>query len=343
MDQTESPSDLVPAPALEFVFRLELTLGPPIEQGAYDGVRRRIIPILGGAVRGPGFQGEVLPGGADWQAVGLGDGLAVIHARSTLKHADGTVVSMINRGRPARALGGHGQARRGRAGGSGLVLLPDSPRFDVQPGPHRWLAETPLSASASAGPRGCTSTSTGCSDRAKALDAVGLQRPHPRAGRDGRRRPVELLGSEAGGRLVARHECGPLLGGNHRVDVVEGPPATLVDEVEQTERSRAPVAQDQLRDRAAELARRRRPGRPAWRRAPPCMRPAPARRRWPGSPHWSRSDTWRGRRRPAALPVRPARSGSGRGRSWGSRRPRRRPGSGPARRASPRSSPRNGG
>ena len=169
MDQTESPSDLVPAPALKFVFRLELTLGPPVEQGAYDGVRRRVIPILGGAVRGPGFQGEVLPGGADWQTVGLGDGLAVIHARSTLKHADGTVVSMINEGvrrGPSEIMAR--LAAGERVDPASYWLPGHAPRLR-----RAALARTagwrkaPSSASASAGPRGCTSTSTGCSDRAK--------------------------------------------------------------------------------------------------------------------------------------------------------------------------------
>lgn len=142
MDQTESPADLVPAPTLEFVFRQELTLGPPVETGTFDGLRRRVIPIVGGRVRGPGFQGEVLPGGADWQTVGVADGLALIHARSTLKHADGTVVSMVNEG-----------VRRGppevmaRLGAGVERVDPASyyfrctPRFEVQPGPHRWLAE----------------------------------------------------------------------------------------------------------------------------------------------------------------------------------------------------------
>jgi hypothetical protein len=142
MDQSGIPTDLVPAPTLEFSFRLELILGAPLDAGTFDGLRRRIIPIDGGRVWGPRFEGEVLPGGADWQTVGVADGLAVIHARSTLKHADGTVVSMINDG-----------VRRGppevmaRLGAGSERVDPASyyfrctPRFEVQPGAHRWLAE----------------------------------------------------------------------------------------------------------------------------------------------------------------------------------------------------------
>lgn len=142
MVPTESPMDLAPRPALEFVFRLALELGQPVEQGAYEGSRRRIIPILGGSVRGPGFEGEVLPGGADWQTVGASDGLAVIQARSTLRHADGTVVSMVNEGvrrGPAEVMA---RLAAGERVDPASYYFRASPRFDVQPGRHRWLAQS---------------------------------------------------------------------------------------------------------------------------------------------------------------------------------------------------------
>lgn len=141
MDHTESPMDLSPRPELEFVFRLALNLGRPIEQGVYDGSRRRIIPVLGGGIRGPGFEGEVLSGGADWQAVGVDDGLAVIYARSTLRHADGTVVSMINEGvrrGPAEVMA---RLASGDRVDPASYYFRTSPRFEAPPGPHRWLAE----------------------------------------------------------------------------------------------------------------------------------------------------------------------------------------------------------
>ena len=56
-----------PAPGLEYVFDLDVQVGPAQELGEYGGGRRRVIPITGGALRGPGLNGVVLPGGADWQ------------------------------------------------------------------------------------------------------------------------------------------------------------------------------------------------------------------------------------------------------------------------------------
>jgi hypothetical protein len=51
------------APALEYVATFEIAVGAPLEAGAGG----RMIPVLGGRVRGPRLNGTILPGGADWQ------------------------------------------------------------------------------------------------------------------------------------------------------------------------------------------------------------------------------------------------------------------------------------
>ncbi len=128
-------------PGLEFEFRVRAQLGAPIEQGSWEGRRRRIIPILGGTVEGARFKGVVLPGGADWQTIRLSDGVAEIYARYTLQHEDGAVVGVINPG-----------VRRGPPEviarlAAGELVDPSSyyfrttPRFEVGPGPHQWLAD----------------------------------------------------------------------------------------------------------------------------------------------------------------------------------------------------------
>ena len=62
----------LPAPALEHVCDLEVSVSAPIDAGVLMGLgtqgRRRIIPITGGIVTGR-IQGRVLPGGADFQRV----------------------------------------------------------------------------------------------------------------------------------------------------------------------------------------------------------------------------------------------------------------------------------
>lgn len=128
-------------PGLEPVFSIAVTLGAPLEQGTYDNQRKRIVPITGGTVTGAKFEGVVLPGGADWQTIRVDDGNTHIYARYTLKHPDGTLVSVINpgvrRGPPAvmAMLAG------GERVDPSLYYFRASPQFDVAPGPHGWLAE----------------------------------------------------------------------------------------------------------------------------------------------------------------------------------------------------------
>jgi len=128
-------------PGLDFVFRVTVTVDTPLELGVYDNQRKRIIPITGGVVDGPRFTGEVLAGGADWQSLRVGDGNTQVYARYTLRHEDGTLVSVVNSGvrrGPAEVLA---KLAAGEQVDPSLYYFRASPRFDVQPGPHGWLME----------------------------------------------------------------------------------------------------------------------------------------------------------------------------------------------------------
>jgi hypothetical protein len=130
---------------------------------------------------------------------------------------------------------------------------------------------------------------------------------------------------------------------DHVVDVVEHAAAALVHQAQQAEGAGAAVAQHQRRDVGRTAAGRRPAAPPGPRRAPPAARPARAHRRWPGWRRWSRWGTSRAPRRPAAPRGRPPRWAPGRGRSSGTRTPRRRRAAWPARPASRSSSRRSGG
>jgi hypothetical protein len=56
---------------------------------------RRVIPITGGTFAGSRIQGEVLPGGEDWQCV-RPDGDTELNARYLLKTNDGFIIQVIN-------------------------------------------------------------------------------------------------------------------------------------------------------------------------------------------------------------------------------------------------------
>jgi hypothetical protein len=86
-----------PVPGLEFLAIFTVELGPPQELGETGLARRRIIPISGGRFAGPGFNGRVLPGGADWQLIQK-DGMAIIDTRYGLQTDDGALIYISTRG-----------------------------------------------------------------------------------------------------------------------------------------------------------------------------------------------------------------------------------------------------
>ncbi|WP_307807364.1 DUF3237 domain-containing protein [Naasia sp. SYSU D00948] len=79
-----------PVPALEPAFQVEVELGPLEDHGRTRAGHRRVVPILGGTIRGA-FDGTILPGGADWQLV-RDDGSIEIDGRYTGRSADGSLV-----------------------------------------------------------------------------------------------------------------------------------------------------------------------------------------------------------------------------------------------------------
>ena len=76
-DAAASSSRQLPNPRLTRVFRLEASLGEPLDLGETAQGRRRIVPLTGGTFTGPELNGTLLPGAsADWQIV-LPDGTAL--------------------------------------------------------------------------------------------------------------------------------------------------------------------------------------------------------------------------------------------------------------------------
>ena len=85
------------APQLEFVCELKVKLNPAIVVGETPHGVRRIIPIVGGTVEGPGIKAEILNGGADWQIV-RSDGVAELEAHYQMKTDDGVIIYIKNTG-----------------------------------------------------------------------------------------------------------------------------------------------------------------------------------------------------------------------------------------------------
>lgn len=84
-------------PILEHFADLEVELGEIMEVGSGRAGTRRIIPIVGGSVKGEKISGEILNLGADWQTI-FSDKLAELDTRYAFKTDDGALIEVINYG-----------------------------------------------------------------------------------------------------------------------------------------------------------------------------------------------------------------------------------------------------
>lgn len=135
------PSGGAAPPPLTPVFDLEVMVSAAQELGEVGGGRRRVIPIVGGRLFGPGLSGEVLAGGADWQTI-RPDGVTLLQARYTIRMADGAVLGVINTGvrrAPAEVVR---RLTAGEAVDPSLYYFRATPVFEVGPGPYQWLTES---------------------------------------------------------------------------------------------------------------------------------------------------------------------------------------------------------
>ena len=88
----------LPGPRLTKVYRLEVTLGTPLDVGVVARGRRRIVPQTGGTFTGPELNGRLLPGAsADWQIIAA-DGTAFGDIRYTLETDRGDLLYVKSRG-----------------------------------------------------------------------------------------------------------------------------------------------------------------------------------------------------------------------------------------------------
>ena len=96
--KNETMSNPLPAPRLTKIYRLEATLGDPLDLGETPSGHRRIVPLTGGTFRGPELRGDLLAGAsADWQII-LPGGTALGDVRYTLQTERGDVLYVQSRG-----------------------------------------------------------------------------------------------------------------------------------------------------------------------------------------------------------------------------------------------------
>ncbi len=128
-------------PELRHVCDIDVGVDAIRDLGPMPHGRRRIIPILSGTVKGERLQGEIMPGGTDWQYV-RSDGVLELEARYSIKASDGAEIIVINRGMrraPAEIMD---RLSRGQPVDPALVYFRTVPVFEAPAGPHQWLNES---------------------------------------------------------------------------------------------------------------------------------------------------------------------------------------------------------
>ncbi len=137
---SQPPEQFPAEPALELVFEVRVQVDPPQILGPAGGLDRRIVPIRGGVVEGPRLRGEVVPGGADWQAI-RPDGVTQVLARYVIRAEDGAMISVVNRGIRRASEPVIRRLLAGEPVDPAFVYFRAAPTFEVGPGPHAWLTE----------------------------------------------------------------------------------------------------------------------------------------------------------------------------------------------------------
>ncbi len=128
----------IPTPELRFLCDFTVELAEPMELGDAPTGRRRIIPIVGGTVRGERLNGRILDLGADWQTV-YRDGLAHLDTRYSMQTDDGALIDIRNIGLR------HGPApviealARGEAVDPSTYYMRTVPRFETGDARYAWL------------------------------------------------------------------------------------------------------------------------------------------------------------------------------------------------------------
>jgi Protein of unknown function (DUF3237) len=134
----------LPAPTLELIAELSVTVAAPIEAGDVRGAstrgKRRTIPITGGTVRGR-LTGRVLAGGADFQLI-VSETMAVLDARYTLALDSGARIFVQNHALRRGSADAIAKLVRGEPVDPSEIYFRCVPTFEVSDPSLAWLTES---------------------------------------------------------------------------------------------------------------------------------------------------------------------------------------------------------
>ncbi|WP_423299551.1 DUF3237 domain-containing protein [Glutamicibacter nicotianae] len=129
-------------PALEFVASIDVEVSETIQIGSTAQGIRRVAPIRGGRVAGPGLAGKVLDAGADFQRYPSAD-LALLEANYVLELQDGQRILVENRAVRVAAPADLEKMMAGERVDPSRVYFRCVPQLSADDsGPHAWMNRT---------------------------------------------------------------------------------------------------------------------------------------------------------------------------------------------------------
>src|SRR4051794_1723297 len=131
---------MTPTLQTKYVFTITAKIADVTTAGDIGTGVRRIIPIVGGEVKGEGISGKVLPFGADFQIIRPNE-LIELEAKYAFETDDGAVVYVENKGirfGPVELLQ---KLKRGEPVDPKLIYFRTAPKFETGSEKYRWLME----------------------------------------------------------------------------------------------------------------------------------------------------------------------------------------------------------
>ena len=129
-------------PTLEtrYVFTITAEIGDVTTAGEIGHGVRRIIPIVGGTVKGAGINGKVCPFGADFQIIRPNE-LIELEAKYAFETDDGATVYVENKGMRFGPVDLLQKLKLGEAVDPKLIYFRTVPKFETGHEKYRWLME----------------------------------------------------------------------------------------------------------------------------------------------------------------------------------------------------------
>jgi len=138
---------MTPVLQTRYVFTITAKIGEVTSAGETGTGVRRIIPIIGGEVRGENVNGKVLGFGADFQIIRPNE-LIDLEAKYAFETDDGAVVYVENKGIRFGPVDLLQKLKRGEPVDPKLIYFRTVPKFETGAEKYRWLMEHIFIASA---------------------------------------------------------------------------------------------------------------------------------------------------------------------------------------------------